>query len=199
MSNSTQLWNLERLDRVAGLAVAATGAPRVVGCPYGRAVEFDGVADSLMVGANPLAGLQQFTVEVVFRPDAGGLSEQRFLHMGQAEGDRVLFETRLTTAGDWFLDTFINSADQGCTLLNRDFLHPVGRWYHLAMSCDGGEQVNYVDGQLEQRGQIRYAPVDGGRTSIGVRLNQVCWFKGAIHQVRITPRVLQPADFALPQ
>ena len=63
------------------------------------AIEFDGVRDALFVGTNPLAGLEAFTIELDFRPDEGGLAEQRFLHLGEANGDRVLFETRLTGDG----------------------------------------------------------------------------------------------------
>ena len=32
-----------------------------------------------------------------------------------------------------------------------------------------------------------------GRTSLGVRLNQVFWFKGAIREVRIHPAALDAA------
>ena len=188
-------WELDNLEWIGAGELTVTGRPRVVACPFGRAVEFDGVGDSVVLDCNPLVGLEEFTVEVMFRPDAGGLTEQRFLHMGEVDGDRLLFETRLTGAGDWFLDTFIHSGDAGRTLFNEGFLHPVGEWYHLAVTCDGREQVNFVNGQLEQRGSIDYIPASTGRTSIGVRLNQVCWFKGAIHKVRIAAGVLGPDEF----
>lgn len=195
MKYRTTVWELDNLDRIGDCELTVTGAPEVIEFPLGRAVEFDGVGDSIFLDGNPLAGLAEFTVEVMFRPDAGGLPEQRFLHMGEVNGDRLLFETRLTGDGNWFLDTFIHSGEAGRTLFNERFLHPVGEWYHLAVTCDGREQVNFVDGRMEQRGSIDYVPAATGRTSIGVRLNQVCWFKGAIHKVRIAAGVLGPDEF----
>ena len=63
--------------------------------------------DALFLDANPLAGLKQFTVEVVFQPQADGPKEQRFLHFQEAGSEnRLLFETRLTDDGRWFLDTY---------------------------------------------------------------------------------------------
>jgi len=43
-----------------------------------------------------------------------------------------------------------------------------------------------------------FKPQKEGRTSIGVRINQVSWYKGAVRQVRITPRVLMPQEFLKP-
>jgi hypothetical protein len=191
-------WTLDRLDQIAGYPTTIFGAPRLVSSPYGPAVEFGGQADSLLAPLNPLTGLGCFTVEVLFRPDADGLPEQRFLHMGTVDGDRALLETRLTADGCWFLDTYIRSGASDSTLLNQGFLHPVGRWYHLALTCDGRQHANYVDGQLERRCPVAYAPAQGGRTSIGVRLNHVCWFRGAIHQIRISPQALEPQGFCRP-
>ncbi|WNH07947.1 T9SS type A sorting domain-containing protein [Thalassobellus suaedae] len=37
--------------------------------------------------------------------------------------------------------------------------------------------------------------VNSGQTSLGVRLNKVSWFKGAIHSVKVTPSALSPTEF----
>ena len=159
---------------------------------------FDGARDGLFAQTNPLAGMKAFTVEIVFRPDRGGLKEQRFFHVGQAHCDRVLFETRLTADDQWYLDTFICSNDSDCTLLNKEFFHPLGAWYHLAMSCDGQEQINYVNGIQENRGPINFAPMDDtGGLSVGVRLNRICWFFGAISEVHLTADAIGPEEFCL--
>jgi hypothetical protein len=194
---SVEVLTLDRMDRIGGHPVTVLGAPRLARGPHGPAVEFDGGADGLQLPVNPLAGLSSFTVEALFRPDPGGLPEQRFLHLGTAHGDRTLLETRLTADGHWFLDTYIHSAAAEGTLLNQGFLHPLGRWYHLALAFDGTDQANYVDGRLERRSALPYVPAGGGQTSIGVRLNQVCWFRGAIGTIRITPRALGPEHFLL--
>ena len=55
------------------------------------------------------------------------------------------------------------------------------------MSCDGQQQINYVNGIQENRGPINFALMeDTGALSVGVRLNHVCWFLGAISEVHLT-------------
>ena len=189
------VWELDSIEAVGGYPIDVEGRPVVVDGPYGSAIEFNGAGDALLVEANPLAGLEAFTVEMVFRPDAGGLPEQRFFHLGEVNGDRVLFETRLTEDGHWYLDTFISSGDSNRPLLNESHLHPVGQWYHLALTCDGQQEVNYVNGIQEASGSIDFVPLAGGQTSIGVRLNRVCWFRGAIGRIRFTAGVLDPDEF----
>ena len=190
-----RVWELDSIEAVGGYPIDVEGRPVVVDGPYGSAIEFNGAGDALLVEANPLAGLEAFTVEMVFRPDAGGLPEQRFFHLGEVNGDRVLFETRLTEDGHWYLDTFISSGDSNRPLLNESHLHPLGQWYHLALTCDGQQEVNYVNGIEEARGSINFVPLAGGQTSIGVRLNRVCWFRGAIGRIRFTAGVLDPDEF----
>lgn len=190
-------WQLNSTDHLADLPLSAEGNPQVVAGPRGPAVAFAGTADGLFADSHPLQGMEAFTIEIVFRPERGGLAEQRFFHIGDPHGDRVLFETRLTDRDEWYLDTFISSGASHCTLLNEGFLHPLDAWYHLAMSCDGGEQINYVDGHMEQRGPIEFTPLGSGALSIGVRLNRVCWFKGAIAEIHVTPEALGPEQFNL--
>ena len=190
-----RVWELDSIEAVGGYPIDVDGRPVVVDGPYGSAIQFNGAGDALFVESNPLAGLEAFTVEMVFRPDAGGLPEQRFFHLGEVNGDRVLFETRLTEDGHWYLDTFISSGDSNRPLLNESHLHPVGQWYHLALTCDGQQEVNYVNGIQEASGSIDFVPLVGGQTSIGVRLNRVCWFRGAIGRIRFTAGVLEPDEF----
>lgn len=189
-------WKLDSLESIGGHPTAVLGSPKIVQTPAGRAVEFDGVKDGLQVGVHPMEGWSEFTLEVLFRPDAGGLPEQRFLHL-QEEGseNRILIETRLTDDGRWFLDTYIKSGDADQTLLAKGFFHPVGKWHPAALVFDGKEMRHYVNGVLELSGPLRFAPPRKGLTSIGVRANRVFWFKGAIREIRMTPRALGPADF----
>ena len=60
---------------------------------------------------------------------------------------------------------------------------------------DGTEMRHYVDGKLEMSGPLSIAPLEQGQTSIGVRLNRVFWFKGAVRTARFTARALAPAEF----
>ena len=119
----TEIWTFDRLDHIGGHPTTVLGSPRVIDSPLGKAVEFDGVDDALLVGVHPLAGAATFTWEAIFRPD-GGARAQRWFHL-QEDGseNRMLFEIRV--AGDrWFLDAFAYSNGNEKALINREALHP---------------------------------------------------------------------------
>ena len=111
-------WNLASMNDSAQVAIDRSGNPATIETPHGLAVFFDGVSDGFFLEHNPLAGLDAFTLEVLFRPDSGGLPEQRFLHMGEMSRDRVMLETRLTTGNEWYLDAHIRSGDSALTLID---------------------------------------------------------------------------------
>ena len=189
-------WHLDNLDRIGGHAVTVAGDPRVIDTPGGRAIEFDGIDDGLFLDVHPLAGLAEFTVEVVFKPYANGAAEQRFFHMQEDPSqERVMFETRLVDGNRWFLDTFIYSGEQKIPLYAEDHEHDTDAWYHAAIVVDGKSFRHYVNGELELSEPIAFEPQGPGRTSLGVRLNRVDWFKGAIRTARFTPRALRPDEF----
>lgn len=192
--SDSELWSFDRLDRIGGHATTTLGNPRVVDTPVGKAVEFDGVDDALLVDVHPLAGASVFTWEAVFRPD-GGSRAQRWFHLQESGSDnRMLFEVRVV--GDrWFLDSYNFSSTGEATLMNKGSLHPVGQWYHVATVYDGKVLSNYVNGVRDGAAEVTLAPQRPGRTSIGVRINRVDYFKGAIHASRFTRRALTPAEF----
>ena len=193
-ADQVELWTFDRLDRIGGHPTTVLGHPRVVDTPVGRAVEFDGVDAALMVDVHPLAGAEAFTWEAIFRPD-GGRPAQRWFHLQEAGTDnRLLFEIRVID-GRWYLDSYGHSGDADKALMNRDSLHPLGAWYHVAAVYDGREFRNYVNGTQEGAAEIRFAPQGPGRSSIGVRINLVDYFKGAIHVARFTRRALPVSEF----
>ena len=130
-----------------------------------------------------------------FRPDRGGAPEQRFFHLQEDGNDnRMLFEIRVI--GDqWCLDSFAKSGAGSKALLDRAKLHPLGAWYHVAAVYDGRTFSNYVDGVLEGSAEVHLLPQKAGRSSIGVRINKVYYFKGAVLMARMTPRALPVAEF----
>ncbi len=188
-------WEFDDLKYIGGIRTEIIGNPKLIDTPNGRAVEFDGVTDALLVSANPIASAETFTVEAVFRPDHGGNPEQRWFHIQELHGDnRVLLETRLVN-DNWFLDTFIKYGDEDRTLYAQDFTHPLGQWYHVALVYDGSTMRHYVDGREELSGPLKIKPFGDGRVSIGMRMNRVYWFKGAVRTARFTPRALTPEQF----
>jgi hypothetical protein len=106
---------------------------------------------------------------------------------GQDADNRMLLEIRVV--GDqWFLDSYHQSGAASKALMNRQALHPLGAWHHVATVYDGKELRNYVDGKQE----------GAGRTSVGTRVNKVSYFKGAIRLARFTSRALTPSEFWKP-
>ncbi len=190
-------WQIGVLNASALTADSKSGNPLTISSPYGEAVQFDGKGDALFLDRNPLVNMRQFTVEVIFRPDPNGQPEQRFLHMGEVNGDRLMMETRLTEDNQWYLDAFIKSGDSSKPLIDKSLLHPAGKWYHIALVVDDGKMDTYVAGKHELEGTVTFSPFKSGRTSIGVRMNKQYWFKGAIARIRITPKCLVPSEFTM--
>lgn len=186
-------WNIAEL--VASKSeVRIAGNPKIIESKYGKVLEFNGIGDGLFLTETPLADLKQFTIEVLFYPESGGNFEQRFFHTGEIRGDRVLLEIRTTTK-DWYFDAFVQAGNQKMTLIESKLLHPLDQWYHVAYVVDHGKLCTYINGQKELEGAITFSPIKTGKTSIGVRLNEQSWFKGAISQIRISPKALKPKEF----
>jgi hypothetical protein len=191
----SETWQLDNFKQIGHHSPTVIGSPQIIETPSGKAALFNGTDQGLVIEGNPVAGWKTFTVEAVFRPDPGGSKEQRWLHIqGDTRDDRVLLEIRME--GDqWFLDTFIKSGESRRTLYAANFKHAVGGWYHVALVFDGTTMRHYVDGREELSGPLEIAPLDIGKTSLGVRMNRVYWFKGAISRVRFTARALTPKEF----
>ena len=197
------MWTFDRLENIGGHKTTVLGQPKVIDSPVGKAVEFDGVDDALFIDNHPLAGAKTFTWEAIFRPD-GGQREQRWFHLSEQDpqsgadtDNRMLFEIRVID-DQWYLDSFIQSGTENRALMNRQALHPLRAWHHVASVYDGREFRNYVDGVQEGSAQLPLAPHGPGHTAVGVRINKVFYFKGAVHVARFTRRALSPSEFLRP-
>lgn len=191
------VWRFDSLEQIGGHAVEVQGDPQLIDTSIGKAVEFDGEEDALFLPVHPLAGAETFTWEVYFRPDSGGGAEQRFFHL-QVEGkeDRLLFETRLVEGG-WYLDAFA-SAGESKALVVPEKIYPLDTWFHIAQVYDGKTYSAYVDGELQMSADVTLLPQGEGRTSVGVRINLVDYFKGAVRSARFTRHALTPEEFLPP-
>ena len=195
-----QTWQFDSIRKVGGHPTTVLGHPHLLTGLSGnaksdKAIAFNGVDDALFLQVHPLAGAETWTWEVIFRPDADGAAEQRFFHLQENGTDnRMLFEIRLAD-GKWCLDSFAKSGEASLALMDRAKLHPAGVWYHAAAVYDGKEFRNYVDGVLEGKGPLHLVPYGPGTASLGVRINKVNYFKGAIRQARMTPRALAVSEF----
>jgi hypothetical protein len=205
MDQSTEgvIWTFDRLENIGGNKTTVLGQPKVIDSPIGKAVEFDGVDDALFIDNHPLAGARTFTWEAIFRPD-GGQREQRWFHLSEQDpqtgadtDNRMLFEIRVVD-DQWYLDSYSQSGTESKALMNRQALHPLGAWCHVASVYDGQEFRNYVDGVQEGSAQLRLAPHGPGHASVGVRINKVFFFKGAVRLARFTRKALAPSEFLRP-
>ena len=195
----TVMWDIDNLKSIGGHDVEVVGDPKVVETDRGNAVAFDGKDDGIFINTDPVEGLESFTVEILFRPEADGPAEQRFFHIQEnGSQNRVLLETRVPGGGKWYADTYIRSGTSNAALNDPKLTHEAGTWHTLALVCTGTYMTQYVDGKKELGGRIAFKPHKKGRTSIGVRINKVHWFKGAIRRVRISPKALNAEDLLEP-
>lgn len=193
-ADDSVVWHFDSLETIGGHPVEVLGDPQVIDTYVGKAIEFDGDEDALMLPVHPLEGAEAFTWEVIFRPDSGGGAEQRFFHLQQDEGEsRMLFETRLVEGG-WYLDAFVDSGES-LPLVVPEKVYPVDEWYHIAQVYDGKTYSSYIDGELQMTADVAFLPQGPGRTSVGVRINLVDYFKGAVRLARFTKRALTPNEF----
>jgi hypothetical protein len=195
------VWTFDQLSGVGGHHTVVEGAPTLIDTPAGKAVLFDGDDDGIYVDNHPLAGADQFTIEAVFRPDCGAF-EQRWLHLaeadaanGDAQSPRTLFEIRVKD-GAWYLDAFTTGPGYNTALAVPEKTFPVGHWYAVQQTFDGKVYRSYVNGVEQASAELAYKPQGQGRTSIGMRINKVTPFKGAVLCARFTPRALGAGEFA---
>ena len=109
-------WTFDRLDKIGGIATTVEGHPKIIDSPVGKAVEFDGVGDSLLIEQHPLAGAETFTFEAIFRPD-GGANEQRWFHLAEIDPKTGLATSAEPTTTDLhsrFLFEIRVVNDRGC-------------------------------------------------------------------------------------
>ena len=170
------------------------GNPTMVDSPYGKAVAFNGVDDALFLKKMPLKGLKSFTVEMIFKPESNGVFEQRILQIGEITEDRMLLEIRVLE-GNWYFDGFVASKGVKLALATEELLHPLEKWYHVAFVVTPNSLTTFVNGKQELHKDYTFNTIEQGQTSIGVRMNKVSWFKGAIYKIQISPEALKPNQF----
>jgi len=170
------------------------GNPTIVQSPYGNAVAFNGIDDALFLKEMPLKDLKSFTVEMIFKPESNGVFEQRVLQIGEITGDRMLLEIRVLN-NNWYFDGFVASKGVKLALATEELLHPLEKWYHVAFVVTPNSLTTFVNGKQELHKDYTFNPIQEGQTSIGVRMNKVTWFKGAIYKIQISPEALKPNQF----
>jgi hypothetical protein len=198
-----ETWDIDNLETIGGHPVTYLGDPVVVSTETGNAVEFDGDGDRLLVDANPIGTSREFTVEVIFWPDAcyPENADPRFLHIQDPtdpQNKRVMIELRLTPDNRCYLDGFMNTDNDNLTLVDESLTHPTETWLHAAITYKEGVFKTYVNGVEELSGNVGYQELilgETGKTSLGSRMDERNWFRGKIKTVKVTRKALSPAEF----
>ncbi|MFC2136796.1 LamG-like jellyroll fold domain-containing protein [Bacteroidota bacterium] len=195
-----ELWDISSLESIGGHALTVIGNPEVVSTDIGNAVEFDGDGDMLLIENNPLGDAKEFTVEVVFKPDAGIniQNEPRFIHIGEANNERVMMEIRVNNNDEWYLDGFMKTDIDDLTLIDDTKTHPTNDWMHAAITFSNDTFTTFVNGEEELSDKVEYSNLivkTLGQTSIGARMNQKNWYSGLVKYLKITHKALNPEDF----
>ena len=210
------LWKFDNLARIGGQVPKVEGKPMLVDSPVGKAIELNGKDNGLTFANRPLVGATSFTIEAVIRPEGGEDGSQRILHIAQTDpatgldarpdytghndpNPRIMTEARVGK-GQWYLHVYIRSKSGPQALNSTKTPHPFGAWYVVAQTYDGKTYRSYVNGVLEGQADIAFTPQQGpGSMSVGTREGQSnfvqgSYFKGAIAEVRFSPRALAPAE-----
>lgn len=186
------IWKLNSLSQVGKHTPEVLGKPQLSNNGH-TAVTFNGVNDGLIIPINPIEGWNKFTIEFLFKPDGDGPVEPRFVHFQDKEENRGTLEIRLTRQKRWYLDAFLKNAktaDKGLALNDTSLQHDANKWYWVAMVYDGKMLSSYVNGVKEREGPINFPVMTSGQIAIGMRLNKVSWFKGAVSEARFYPEAL---------
>ncbi len=182
------VWTLENPKRVGQYQPTVLGAPQPLSeAGVGPVLHFNGGSDGLVFPAIPITGWSRFTIEVLFKPESGGLPEQRFMHIEDGAGRRTMMETRLTEDKHWYMDTFLLAGSSSLALIDKTRQHPTEQWFWVALRYDGKLMASFVNGVKELEGPVAFTPMVDGKMSLGVRQNLLYWFKGSIREVRFTP------------
>ena len=203
-----KVWKFDNLSRIGGMTPKVEGSPQLVESPVGKAVQFNGKDTGLFFPGRPLVGAKTFTIEAIFRPE-GGDFQQRWMHIAETDpktgldanpggtsdpNPRFMFEVRVVD-GQWYMDAFVNSASGSKALIDPKKLHPINQWYAVEQSYDGKTYRSYVNGVLENEGDVAFTPHGAGHMMVGVRMNHVNYFKGSVAEARFTDRALKPSEF----
>jgi hypothetical protein len=189
-------WKFTNLNSLGECAINPEGNPTLITINNDTAWYFDGTDDRVVVDTNPLIGLNEFTFEVVFRIDEGGVSEQKFIHLQANPDIRILFEIEFKENGRWYMENFIKAENgESIHLMDSTIDYPVNRWYHAAIVYKNNEFKQYINYNTLDIENLSWTPPTDGSVSVGSRMNQVNYFTGAVREIRFADMALDSSEF----
>jgi hypothetical protein len=191
----TVQWPVSGLGKVGGYRARSLGTPLVKDDGAGPAVCFSGADDGLDVAINPLDLQTGFTIEVLFKPEAGGNPTQQFLHLQDVSGGSILLELGAGPRGEFRIQSFAKVGEEGRNLDNAT-IHPAGTWYWAALTYSDEVLRLYLNGQEQASTPIALRPMTTGQMGIGYKLSEENWFRGCIREVRFANAALPSEKLA---
>jgi len=198
-----ELWDISNLEMIGGHAVTSFGDPQVVSTEIGDAVQFDGDEDRLLVDFNPIMDAKEFTVELVFKPDAcyPDNTDPRFVHIQDPDDPdkkRLMIELRVDANNQCYMDGFLRTDAGSLPLIDETLVHPTEVWQHVAITYKDSVFTTYFNGVEELSGIVPYTFTvinTIGKTSLGARMNEVKYYSGLLKTLKVTHTRLAPEDF----
>lgn len=192
----TVAWPVTDLSRIADYKLRHVGTPTLESDGAGPAICFSGDEDGVAIPINPLDSQLGFTIQVLFKPLAGGSPQQQFVHLQDSDGSRIILEIELGADSTFRMHSFVGVLDQKLDLENQTIRHPVNQWYWAQLTYSGEMVRLYVNGKEEASGALTIEPMKAGETGLGFKLSEENWFKGCVRELRFANDALPAAALA---
>ena len=193
-------WVVDSTTSIGGFTPTVMGTPTVTAMDAGTAVCFDGTKDGLLLGTNPLQGLQKFTVQALVYPEFTGTDDPRLIHLGDSVGTtpRLVIQMRANASGSWhaYVSFYRNNLPTNLEATTNN--HASNQWYWLAVTYDGQTASVYVNGVLEISDTLTFGPMVAGSTSLGTRQNGQYYFPGCMREVEFFSSALPASQLNKP-
>ncbi|WP_066511886.1 LamG domain-containing protein [Rufibacter sp. DG15C] len=188
---------------LAGHSTTVLGNPsQAAGRGTATAVAFDGVDDGLVTSFNEIANVDEFTVEVIFKPRATTTATNREQHLVHIEDPanpnrRLSLELRITDKNQWQAHFSVKSDNGQLNLMDASKTHPLDKWATMTLVYKDKKMTGYVNGMPEVNGELEFLPLPASaKTSIGASVDQRNWFNGEIETVRFFKTALLPKKYS---
>lgn len=184
------LWRFDgdALDSVSGVSSEMVGNPQFVQGVSGRALEFDGIDDRVVVAnSSELQIEDELTISVWLYKKRAGLHEGLiFKWIWDQSGYGLHIHNSNTIR-------FVLPQDGYWGMLSGNTLDE-DRWYHVVATYKSGDARIYIDGELTARDMSRTGPIVVNTTALQIGGSYSNNLQGAIDEVRIYNRVLTPRE-----
>jgi hypothetical protein len=93
----------------------------------------------LIIASNPLKDAKEFTVEVVFKPDACYPEniDPRVVNIqdpDDSDAKRLMLELRINENNQCYMDAFLKTDMMQLPLIDETLVNPTGVWRHIAVT-----------------------------------------------------------------